>query len=283
MVHALVQTGNDPGKKMTESTSGHPRQHARGHGPALLIGAGVVALCVFLMLDYWQQQNGSLLLSLIGFGLALGTGIQLGRWWPTQASSESAPAQVRDDEQPQPEPVERTEPILVSTASDNVSALADEEHVVTVKGDDGPKTARAEQSSATDQQDTVVASANEDDSTGDRDDPTSAANKEQPDTALDLAAGDAEALADIPTPAVAASTAADAARVAALAAKDQVIESLENIVKENRDRWSNFEAEREELDRKIESLEDELRIATELFETGPRDQPSERPQVLSRA
>lgn len=72
----------------------------------------------------------------------------------------------------------------------------------------------------------------------------------------------------------------------ALAAKDEVIESLENIVKENRDRWSNFEVERDELNEKIRNLNAELRIASDIIEGlhGDSDDVTyDPPQVLGRA
>ncbi|MEM6638752.1 MAG: hypothetical protein AAF610_02525 [Pseudomonadota bacterium] len=69
----------------------------------------------------------------------------------------------------------------------------------------------------------------------------------------------------------------------ALAAKDEVIASLESIVNENRDQWANFEAEREALTKRIGELEAELRVAGDLI-----DEPASKasgidvgPQVLT--
>ncbi|MEO1574096.1 MAG: hypothetical protein AAFU65_03960, partial [Pseudomonadota bacterium] len=76
----------------------------------------------------------------------------------------------------------------------------------------------------------------------------------------------------------------DKPQAEALAAKDEVIRSLETIVKENQDRWADFEAEREQLQRRIANLEAELRVASDLIEHGTDEAQDAlvAPQVLNQ-
>lgn len=75
----------------------------------------------------------------------------------------------------------------------------------------------------------------------------------------------------------------DRPRDEAMSAKDEVIRSLENIVKDNRDRWADFEQDRDALEAKIKNLESELRIAQQIIENGSDDPDAfVSPQVLSR-
>jgi hypothetical protein len=82
---------------------------------------------------------------------------------------------------------------------------------------------------------------------------------------------------------------ADAARLAsALAARDQVIASLEAIVKENREKWGAYEQERDALLARVASLEAELQGAHDLIESAHQTArlplPDDiGPQVLGRA
>lgn len=81
--------------------------------------------------------------------------------------------------------------------------------------------------------------------------------------------------------------------LARLSAKDEVIEALETIVKENRDEWEAREREASESKRRIERLEAELAAASHLIDgasvpaaSAVRPQPSVdaelKPQVMAR-
>ena len=86
-----------------------------------------------------------------------------------------------------------------------------------------------------------------------------------------------------PAPAQTSVAIDDRPRDEAMAAKDEVIRSLENIVKENRDRWADFEQDRDALETKVKNLEAELRIAQQIIENGGDEHDVfMSPQVLSR-
>lgn len=292
---------------MTDSLSGQARPRIRGYAPVLLTVLSVVALCVYLfLLRQSPQQDRSPLLPLFAFCLVLGAGICVGRWWPRRSAAEAPLAEVQADPESMSASAPEPQVLVDEPKLEKISALADEEHIVIVSGDSAPDMAdddAAEEAPTDAHTDagTAVAVAQPVLETTPQPD-------EQPDEQpfVDAAAGGPDV--DIPPPASPAqiqppqteALPTEAAQIetsksvaieqatldAALAAKDEMIESLENIVKENRDRWSDFEVQRDALDTKIQRLEEELRIASQIIE-GSRDADDdyslERPQVLSRA
>ena len=276
---------------MSEQTTPAQRAASSSDLPVapLLAVAAAALVTAYALVRVSAGSASAWLGALLGLAVALAGGLVLGRWWPGRANSSERVAPSRD-----------TVPVAQKTRPaahvDVVSALHDEEHVVG-RTADTPRPAQHAASTdvdespprrADDVRDSAVDTVSEATEPVGDDEPTDGAaaqaaghtivspydlvNDDHPTVAMHIPAATPIAIDDKPE--------ADA-----LAAKDEVIRSLENIVNENRDKWSDFEAERERLQARIQSLEAELRVASDLIEGGLEDASPDAlvaPQVLSR-
>lgn len=267
----------------------------------LLAVALAAAITAFALIRVSAGSASAWLGIFLGVGVALGGGLVLGRWWPGRAAHGTAATDAA------PQPDGPLEPAPVTKRSDAVSALVDEEHFV---GEAPPSSASdaADESSPAPENEAAEA-AGDDERSADGPDtdelfenpadvqsdggsetpgreappvqtlqqghqvitPETLINDDHPTVAMQIPAAYPVAIDDKP-------------QAEALAAKDEVIRSLESIVKENQDRWADFEAEREQFETRIRNLEAELRVATDLIEHGS-DTPEEdlvAPQVLKQ-
>lgn len=225
---------------------------------AILCTCAAVSLAVFaLLLRQWSASasaatSPSMIVPLLGFCVALCTGIAVGVWWPNMRT-ESVPDEAGNT--PRETPTMPSEPEVRTDDTPTVSALMEEEHIIGARPD---------------------VSATEVDVAPNPEPMPDAIPETMPEPRPEPMPQ-----AATPTPAV---TIDDLPRDEALSAKDEVIRSLENIVKENRDRWADYEIDRELLESKIQNLEAELRIAHQIIENGGEDQDVfVPPQVFSRA
>lgn len=255
---------------MSEQPTAAPAAPQSAETPvAPLIAVAVAAtITAFALIRVSAGSASAWLGMLLGVGVALAGGLVLGRWWPGRAGAETSPdvGPVADDASPGA--AQDAGADAYAYAADAVSALVDEEHIV---GE-----------AASPQPDADLDADLDTDS--DVDQPTHASSQGHQFITPDMLINDDHPTVAMHIPAAHPVAIDDKPESEALAAKDEVIRSLESIVKENRDRWSDFDAEREQLKRRISDLEAELRVATDLIEHGTDDAQDSlvAPQVLSQ-
>lgn len=246
---------------MSERTSQDLSEQHRPLAPLLAVAAASF-VSGFALIQVSAGSASAWLGMVLGIGVTFGGGLLLGRWWPGRTSLVIEPG---DAIEPAPRVDAQAPDSHTSQPAETVSALIDEEHIVGL--DDVP--APVEEPAPAETQDTPADRAYGHDVIT----PEQLINDDYPTVAMHIPAAKPVAIDDKPQP-------------EALAAKDEVIRSLEDIVKENRDRWSNYEAEREKLRSRIAHLEAELSVASDLIENGSGDESGDAviaPQVLNRA
>ncbi|MFK7886320.1 MAG: hypothetical protein AB8G16_05585 [Gammaproteobacteria bacterium] len=228
----------------------------RSKATALILVAVAALAAYLLLLRQWPGADASanppsMVLPLLGFCIALCAGIAVGLWWPSMRSASAREPQTPEPTAPDAATDSQAAVVVRTDDTPTVSALMEEEHIIGATP--SPK--------LTPEPDPEINVQIPDPVARDTDIEKPTAPALHPSVAID----------DLP-------------RDEALTAKDEVIRSLENIVKENRDRWADFEQDRDALEAKINNLKSELRIAHQIIENGGDDQDVfTPPQVLSRA
>ncbi len=273
---------------MSDHTKAAPAaQHATNATPVSPLSALGVAAAVtaFALIRVSANSASAWLGMVLGIGVALGAGLALGRWWPGASTDASNTGSRRGRREFDPASDTQATAQPEPAHGDSVSALHDEAHVFGADPQDvadqpaaraqleisGEQDDDGEHSELVPDSDAVTPAEPMHYAEGHKIiTPDMLINDDHPTVAMHIPAAQPVAIDDKP-------------QSEALAAKDEVIQTLETIVKENRDRWADFDAERERMTNRIRDLEAELRVANDLIEHGTdQDEVAAVPQVLNQ-